>query len=31
MSEGILSVQNMSVSYGRIHAVKNISFEVQEG
>lgn len=31
MSEGILSVQNMSVSYGSIHAVKNISFEVQEG
>ena len=31
MSKAILTVKDLSVSYGSIHAVKNISFEVQEG
>ena len=31
MSEAMLSVKDLSVSYGSIHAVKNISFEVREG
>ena len=31
MSEAMLSVKDLSVSYGSIHAVKNISFEVQKG
>ncbi len=31
MSEAMLSVKDLSVSYGSIHAVKNISFEVKEG
>ena len=31
MSEAVLSVQDLSVSYGSIHAVKSISFEVREG
>ncbi len=31
MSEAVLSVRDLSVSYGSIHAVKNISFEVREG
>ena len=31
MSEAVLSVKDLSVSYGSIHAVKNISFEVREG
>ena len=31
MSEAILSVRDLSVSYGSIHAVKSISFEVAEG
>ena len=31
MSEAMLSVKELSVSYGSIHAVKNISFEVREG
>ena len=31
MSEAMLSVKDLSVSYGSIHAVKNISFEVKKG
>ena len=31
MSEAMLSVKDLSVSYGSIHAVKNISFEVKAG
>ena len=31
MSKVILSVKDLNVSYGSIRAVKNISFEVQEG
>ena len=31
MSEAVLSVHDLSVSYGSIHAVKKISFEVREG
>ncbi len=31
MSEAMLSVKDLSVSYGSIHAVKSISFEVREG
>ncbi len=31
MSEAILSVRGMNVSYGAIHAVKDVSFEVREG
>ena len=31
MSEAVLSVRDLSVSYGSIHAVKRISFEVREG
>ena len=31
MSEAILSVRGLNVSYGAIHAVKDVSFEVREG
>ena len=31
MSDAILSVQNLSVSYGRVHAVRDVSFEAPEG
>ena len=31
MSEAILSVHGLNVSYGAIHAVKDVSFEVNEG
>ena len=31
MSDAILSVQNLSVSYGRVQAVRDVSFEVPQG
>jgi len=31
MSEAILSVHNLGVSYGRVHAVRDVSFEAPEG
>ena len=31
MAESMLKVENINVYYGNIHAVKNVSFEVNEG
>ncbi|MCD8374354.1 MAG: ATP-binding cassette domain-containing protein, partial [Oscillospiraceae bacterium] len=31
MSEVILSVEDINVYYGAIHAIKGVSFEVREG